>query len=77
MRILLSPDGESTAAALREQPAKRAAKAKGAKARSPKESPAEEVLHELFRTQGMDLRESPRTIGLVRELVKLLGKEAK
>lgn len=44
---------------------------------SGKESRAEEILHELFRTQGMDLRESPRTVSLVRDFVKLLGKEAK
>lgn len=37
-----------------------------------KESPGEELLHEIFRSQGMDLRESARTRGLVADLCTAL-----
>jgi hypothetical protein len=71
-------DGTSTAAtsatARRPRPAPRreAKPAAVAKATAPKESPGEEILHEIFRSQGMDLRESSRTFGLVADLFKAL-----
>jgi len=34
----------------------------------------EAFMHEIFRSQGMDLRESPRTAALVRDLVTWLAK---
>ena len=38
------------------------------------ETRAEEILHEIFRSQGMDLRESPRAAGLAREFLTLIKK---
>lgn len=77
LRILLSPDGGAGGATttLRERtaPAKRAARAKAL----PKESRGEEILHELFRKVGTDLRGDKHASQLIKELAGELGWKGK
>ena len=74
-----STTGSAAVGERRQRPApRRAVTVAAAKATAaPKESLAEEILHEIFRSQGMDLRESSRTRGLVTDLFKAIAKEAK
>ena len=64
-------------------PRPRSAPRREAKTNSPthessaKESPAAEILHEIFRSQGMDLRESNRTRALVSDLFAAIAKGGK
>ena len=68
--ILFSPDSEPGAASTA-QPAKRA-KAKAVKAAAPKESRAEEIVHELFRLARVDLRASGHGKKLASEFASLM-----
>jgi hypothetical protein len=43
----------------------------------PVETEAEELMHEIMRTQGLDLRESGRTRQLVRDFVAAISKGGK
>jgi hypothetical protein len=62
----------ATARRPRPAPRREAKPAVNSTEKAAKESPGEELLHEIFRTQGMDLRESARTRGLVSDLFKAL-----